>query len=84
MTSSSFSQEYKIQVKIISTEGEPIWLANVLLLSALDSILNNGSFTDDKGVIKITNVPPGEYLLMASYLDNESDFLNVSIIADSE
>jgi outer membrane receptor protein involved in Fe transport len=84
LTSSSFSQEYKIQGKIISTEGEPIWLANVLLLSALDSILINGSSSDDKGVFKINNIPPGDYLLKASYLENESDFLNVSIIADSD
>jgi hypothetical protein len=84
LTTSSFSQEYKIQGKIISTDREPIWLANILLLSALDSILINGSSSDDKGVFKITNIPPGDYLLKASYLENESDFLNVSIIADSD
>lgn len=84
LTSSSFSQEYNLHGKIISTDSEPIWLANVLLLSALDSILINGSSTDDKGVFKITNIPPGDYLVKASYLDNESDYLNVSIIADTD
>ena len=84
LTFSSFSQEYKIQGKIISSDREPIWLANVLLLSALDSILIDGSSTDDNGIFKITNIPPGDYLLKASYLENESDFLNVSIIADSD
>ncbi|MCP4976045.1 MAG: outer membrane beta-barrel protein, partial [Maribacter sp.] len=84
LTSSSFSQEYKIQGKIISNDHEPIWLANVLLLSAVDSILINGSSTDDNGIFEITNIPPGDYLLKASYLENESDFLNVSVIADSD
>ena len=84
LTSSSFSQEYKIQGKIISADREPIWLANVLLLSALDSLLINGSSSDDKGIFEITNIPPGDYLLKASYLENESEFLNVSIIADSD
>lgn len=82
LTTSSFSQEYTIQGKIISTDSEPIWLANVLLLSALDSILIDGSSTDDMGIFKITNIPPGDYLLKASYLENESDFLNMSIISD--
>ena len=66
LTFSSFSQEYKIQGKIISSDREPIWLANVLLLSALDSILIDGSSTDDNGIFKITNIPPGDYLLKAN------------------
>ncbi|MBT8300326.1 MAG: carboxypeptidase-like regulatory domain-containing protein, partial [Maribacter sp.] len=82
LTSSSFSQEYEIQGKIISADQEAIWLANVLLLSALDSILIDGSSTDGKGLFKITNIPPGDYLLKASYLENESDFLNLAINAD--
>ncbi|NND78261.1 MAG: TonB-dependent receptor [Maribacter sp.] len=82
LTSSSYSQEYEIQGKIISADQEAIWLANVLLLSALDSILIDGSSTDEKGLFKITNIPPGDYLLKASYLENESDFLNLAINAD--
>jgi len=84
LTSSSFSQEYKIQGKVISTDQQPIWLANVLLLSAVDSILIDGSSTDGNGLFKITNIPPGDYLLKASYLENESDFLNLAISADSD
>ena len=82
LTSSLFSQEYKINGKIISTENEPIWLANVLLLSAMDSILINGSSSDAKGIFEISNIPPGDYLLKASYLENESDYVNVTINAD--
>jgi len=66
----------------MSTDGEPIWLANVLLLTAQDSILINGSSSDDKGIFRITDIPPGDYLLKASYLENESDVLNLSILAD--
>ena len=84
LTSSLFSQEYKIHGKIISTESEPIWLANVLLLSSKDTVLINGSSSDDQGIFKINNVPPGDYLLKASYLENESDYLNVAVTTDSD
>lgn len=68
MTSSSFPQKYKVQGKIINTDCEPIGLTNVLLISTLDSILINGSFSDDKGIFKITNIPPGDDLLKACCL----------------
>jgi len=75
----TYSQEYDIQGKILDQENEPIWLANVLLLSELDSILLNGSSTDEKGLFKISNVPSGKYLLKASYLENESDYLKLQV-----
>lgn len=80
----SFSQEYTIQGKIISTDQQPIWLANVLLLSAQDSILIDGSSSDEEGLFSIANIPPGNYLLKASYLENESDYLNVSLTGDTD
>ncbi len=78
------AQEFSIQGKVLSSERESIWLANVLLLSPLDTLLINGSSSDEKGMFKITNVPPGKYLLKASYLENESDYLEVDVASDSD
>lgn len=76
------AQEFSIQGKVISNEGEPVWLANVLLLSPTDTVLINGSSSDEIGLFKITRIPPGNYLLKASYLENESDYVAVDITSD--
>ncbi|PIE99743.1 MAG: hypothetical protein CR994_09445 [Maribacter sp.] len=78
------SQEFSIQGKVVSNEGEDVWLANVLLLSPIDTILINGSSSDEKGIFKITKIPPGNYLLKASYLENESDYVTVDITSDTD
>lgn len=78
------SQEFSIQGKVLSKENKAIWLANVLLLSPKDTLLINGSSSDEKGMFKITNIPPGKYLLKASYLENESDFLDIDVTSDTD
>ncbi len=73
------AQEFSISGHVKSNEGEPVWLANVLLLSPKDTVLINGSSSDEKGGFKITHIPPGKYFLKASYLENESDYMIVDI-----
>lgn len=63
---------------------EAIWLANVLLLNPSDSLLINGSSSNEKGMFTISNVLPGSYLLKASYLDNESDLILIDIASDTD
>ncbi|EAR02850.1 hypothetical protein FB2170_06165 [Maribacter sp. HTCC2170] len=83
LTSSLFSQEYEIQGKVVSTNSEPIWLSNVLLLSVIDSIIIDGTSSDENGAFKINNIPPGDYFIKASYLENESDYLKLKINSDT-
>lgn len=84
LTTSSYAQEYTVHGTIVGNEDEPIWLANVLLLSTMDSILINGSSSDEKGKFNIENVSPGTYLLKASYLDNESDYRQIEVLEDMD
>lgn len=67
----------------MDTDNEVVWLANVLLLSPKDTLLINGSSTDENGAFKINHVPMGDYFLKASYLDNESEYVAVTIAADT-
>src|SRR3954471_21522441 len=52
--------------KLTTAGGQPIALANVLLLKAADTSLVKMTLTDDNGNFKLNNVAPGVYRLRLS------------------
>lgn len=82
ISTSSFSQEYKLTGSVLDTDKNPIVFANVLLLKTSDSTIVNGTSTDDKGVFVFNGIVKGEYLLKASYIENVSELNSIDISSD--
>ncbi len=60
----------------------PLAFANVFLLNVNDSTQIDGTSCDDKGYFEIANVSSGDYLIKASYIEDESDLLPITVRKD--
>ena len=78
------SQEYRITGNVENTDKNPILYANVLLLKISDSTVLKGTSTDDKGKFFLDGISIGRYLLVASYIENTSAYLEITISADTK
>ncbi|MFD0799653.1 outer membrane beta-barrel protein [Maribacter chungangensis] len=72
------AQDFTIQGTVYDADEKPLVFANVLLRT-MDSTLVKGATTDANGSFKLTNVTTGDYLLLASYIENTSETLNISV-----
>ncbi|MBC7829664.1 MAG: TonB-dependent receptor [Chitinophagaceae bacterium] len=63
---------------------EPIAVVNISLLKVKDSSLSRAAVTDSKGYYKIENVNPGTYLLSASKIGYNPQFLSGITINNSK
>lgn len=77
-----FSQDFSIDGTVENEKKAPIAFANIQLLSQSDSTLINGASTDENGRFEIVNVLQGTNFIKASYLENESNLLSVSVNGD--
>ncbi|TMM59026.1 TonB-dependent receptor [Maribacter algarum] len=82
ISTSSFSQEFRLVGSVLDQDKNPIVFANVLLLKTTDSTIVNGTSTDDKGAFIFNSIGMGEYLLKASYIENVSKYKAVNISSD--
>ncbi|CAM3425581.1 outer membrane beta-barrel protein [Zobellia roscoffensis] len=79
-----YSQDFVISGTVKSQEDNAVSFANVLLLSATDSSVINGTSTDESGTFKMKGITAGNYLIKASFIGNESAIKAVQLNADME
>ncbi len=77
-----FSQDYVVSGTVRDAAGTPLALASVFLLDEKYTTLIDGTSTNEAGQYEITGIPPGNYYLKASYIENESDPIPIAIKAD--
>jgi len=58
--------------KVLNAKGEPLSFANVLLLKAGDSVLVQGTITEENGRFLLENIPTGRYLISTSMIGFKS------------
>ena len=69
-----------ISGKVSDETHQPVSYANVLLLSAADSLLVKGGISGDDGSFTINGISPGVYVLkimMVGYADHDSDAFTI-------
>jgi len=62
-----------------SIERHPLDAANVMVVRAKDSISVAGAMSSEKGVFEIEKVPPGQYILVVSYLGYQTKIKSFSL-----
>jgi iron complex outermembrane receptor protein len=65
----------QVSGKLVTTSGQPIAFANVLLVSSIDSLLSRATLTNENGAYQLENVSHGFYILRlsnAGYISWES------------
>ena len=77
------AQDYKLTGLVMDGNGNPIVFANVVLQTT-DSLLIKGTSTDEKGFFQLENLQEGNYLLIASYIENKSEPLFVALNTDKD
>ncbi len=77
------AQDYKISGTVLDGNGVPLVFASVLLQTA-DSVLIKGTATNEKGFFQLENVAQGNYLLFASFIENESEVRSLILTADTD
>lgn len=81
LTTITLAQDFEVSGRVKDQNNLPLVFANVLLKNK-DSVLLKGSATDEEGLFKIENIKAGTYLLSASYLDNLSETLVLTVTSD--
>ena len=51
----------QVQGRIVDAQGEPLALANILLLTATDSSFVKGAIADEQGTFRLSNLKQGAY-----------------------
>lgn len=77
-----YGQKYVVKGSVLHEDTSPIIFANVFLLSSKDTIVVSGTSTDDHGGFTFTKVEKGQYLIKASYFENNSAIIKIDVIAD--
>lgn len=78
-----FSQDFKLQGKIINTAEESVPFANVLMYKAKDTSYIDGVSADENGKFLFQSVKNDSLLVRASYVGQYSDYVFVLISKDS-
>ena len=72
------AQNFKIKGIVLDANQNPLVFASVLLQTG-DTVLIKGTATDENGFFELNNVKKGSYLLSASYIENTSKTLSLSL-----
>lgn len=75
------AQDYKISGTVLDDNGVPLVFASVLLQTK-DSVLIKGTATNEKGFFQLENIAMGDYLLFASYIENQSEVRSLFLKED--
>ena len=78
----TFAQDVSISGTVENEDHEPVSYANIMLLSVKDSSLVDGGLTNVNGEFVLKNILTGNYILKASYLENESVAQSISVSSD--
>lgn len=73
-----------VQGFVQDKDGKPITQANVLLLAYKDSALVKGALSSNSGLYRFENIPPGKYMVSATFTGLKQTFTPAFIIADKE
>lgn len=76
---STFSQDLTISGGVKDAENQPIYFANVVLLSAKDSTAIKGTSTNLEGYFEIKNVKENQYLLKISFIGYQEVIKSVEV-----
>lgn len=60
-SSVSFAQQGRVKVEIKDTDNAPLEFANLRIFSPLDSTVIAGGYSDNSGLVMVSNVPQGEF-----------------------
>ena len=78
------SAQTEIVATVVDSTGTTLPGANALLLRQSDSLLTSFGTTDDKGVFRMQDVAPGEYLLRVSFVGFERADQPLSITSEDQ
>jgi iron complex outermembrane recepter protein len=73
--STGLSAQTQVQGRVVDEQGEPLALANILLLTAADSAFVKGEIADEQGAFRFANLEPGAYrcqISMVGYPSGQS------------
>ena len=62
---------YVVSGIVVDNQNNPLFYANVGLLSAADSTFRSGVSTDGQGKFTLTNIKSGDYIFVVSYIGYE-------------
>lgn len=77
-----YGQTHRIKGKVVDPENRVIPYANILLMAASDTTFVQGSSADGDGAFELLEVPPALYLLRASYVGTESEYMALDVKGD--
>ena len=78
----SKAQEYSISGIVNDESSQPVYFANVVLLTPKDSIVINGSSTDEKGLFSLKNISQDSYILKVSFVGHKNIFKSITVDND--
>ena len=84
LTSTAVYSQTEIVATIIDSTGVTLPGANAVLLNASDSLLVGFGTTDDKGVFRMQDIKPGDYLLRVSFIGYERPDQPLKITASDQ
>ncbi len=73
------AQEYTISGIVSDNNSNPISYANVVVLNLVDSSVESGAITDEKGLYTIENLMPNDYKLKVSFLGYKTENISFSL-----
>lgn len=82
-SAATFSQDLSVSGFVSDYQNNPISYANIVLLTANDSLVIKGASSNEQGFFLIEQVDPGSYLLRTSFIGFESSTLNIEITDSS-
>lgn len=80
----SNAQEIRISGRVIDQQENPIYFANIVLLNSNDSILVQGTSTNEDGTFALESLHSGNYILQASYIGYILYSTSLNITTDTE
>ena len=80
----SNAQEIRISGRVIDQQEHPIYFANIVLLNPNDSILVQGTSTNEDGTFVLESLHTGNYILQAAYIGYILYSTSLNITTDTE
>lgn len=84
LTSGGLSAQAEIVGTVMDSTGITLPGANAVLLRTSDTLLTSFGTTDNKGVFRMQNVAPGDYLLRVTFLGYERPDQSLKISSDDQ
>jgi hypothetical protein len=79
----SNAQDFTITGRVFDNDKNPLPFANILLKDR-DSVLINGTATDEEGYFQLSNLSSGRYFISASYIMNQSEEMELEVSGDMD